>query len=133
MIVNVVVKSVVDVINLRFNTQQNLLVFCVLLSVPFVESGETPHKWSANDSDNNRNPPHLKSHPTIPNRFSLDARISGLAFLLPLAFTNGGTMKICLAMAKTKADALDMALKAHSPTSGHDIKREDIPAFRTVN
>lgn len=37
MIVNMLIKSVVDVINLAFDTQKNPLVLCVLLGVPFVE------------------------------------------------------------------------------------------------
>lgn len=42
-------------------------------------------------------------------------------------------MEIFFAVAESKTNALDMALEAHCPSAGHDIKRENIPAFQTVN
>jgi hypothetical protein len=36
-VVNVLIKSIVYVVDLGFNTQQNLLVLCVLLAVPSIE------------------------------------------------------------------------------------------------
>ena len=127
------IHAIVDVIDLLFNAQKNLLVLCVLFRVPLVESGQPPHHGTANKGDDNRDPPHVKSHPTIPNRFGIDSCSLGLSHLGFLPFLDRRTMEIFLTMAEAQADAAHMALKADGPTAWQHIKRKQIAAFGTVD
>ena len=133
MVINVVIKPCIDVVNLAFYPQKNLLVLCVLLSVPLVESGQPPHQGPTNNSDDNRNPPHLKSHPTIPNGLGINASGLSLSNLSFLALLNRRTMEIILAMGEPQADATYMAFKANSTPTWKHVEGEQIAAFFAIN
>lgn len=126
------VHPIVDVVDLAFNTQENPLVLCVLLSVPLVESGKPPHQRPTNNCNDNRNPPH-DLHPTIPDRFGLDPSRSSLRLLLALALANRWPMEVFFAVTEAKSDAADMALKADGTPTWKNVEREQIAAFGTVN
>lgn len=127
-----VVKSLIDVVNLAFDPVQYLQVFAMLLGVPLIEPFHQNHDRPSDHSDDNRNPPH-RSHPTVPDRLSINPSGLCLSDLLLLAFLNGRPMEVFLAMAKAQSDAPDMALKAHSPPTWHHVEGEKIAAFCTVD
>ncbi|NCZ95480.1 MAG: hypothetical protein EBZ16_08165 [Flavobacteriia bacterium] len=123
MVVDVVIKSTVNVIDLRFDPKKNLLIVGVLLSVPLVELCQSPHQRTADNSNDNGNPPH-RSHPPLPNRLGLNTSISGLLLLQTLTLGDRRTMEIFFPMAKAKTDTLYMALKANSATTRKNVKRK---------
>jgi len=133
MVVNMVVKPFVDVVYLAFNTQENLLVLCVLLCVPFIEPGQTPHQWPTNDSDKNRNPPIHDLHPALPDTLGLNAGVSRLLLLLALALRNGRAMKLLFALGETQAHGAHMAFKTDSTSTWKHVEGEQIAAFVTVD
>lgn len=133
MVVNVVVEPCVDVVDLAFNAQENLLVLCVLLGVPLIEPGQPPHEWPTNDGDNNRNPPVHDLHPALPDTLGLDAGVSGLLFLQTLAFGNGRAMELLLALGETQAHGTHMAFKTDSTSTWKHVEGEQIAAFVTVD
>ena len=128
-----VVEPFVNMVDFLFNTQKNILVLLMLLGVPLVEPGQTPHQRPANQSDNNRNPPGHDSHPTIPDRFGLDSCFSSLTLLLALAFANCRTMKVLLAMAKAKTDASHMALETHGTSTREHVEGKKVAAFYAID
>ena len=127
------IHTTINVVDLFFDTQQNLLVLCVLFRVPLVESRQPPHHGTANKGDDNRDPPHVKSHPTIPNRFGIDSCRLGLSHLGFLPLLDRRPMEIFLSMAETQTNRANMTLKANSPTAWQHIKRKQIVAFGTVD
>jgi len=133
MVVNMVVKPFVDVVYLAFNTQENLLVLCVLLCVPFIKPGQTPHQWSTNYSDKNRNPPIHDLHPALPDTLGLNAGVSGLLLLLALALRNSRAMKLLFALGETQAHGANMAFKTDSTSTWKHVEGEQIAAFVTVD
>jgi hypothetical protein len=133
MVVNMVVKPFVDVVYLAFNTQENLLVLCVLLCVPFIKPGQTPHQWSTNYSDKNRNPPIHDLHPALPDTLGLNAGVSGLLLLLALALRNGRAMKLLFALGETQTHRTYMAFKTNSPTTWKNVEGEQFAAFIAIN
>lgn len=127
-----VIKPLIDVVNLAFNPVQHLQVLAMLLSVPLIEPFHQNHDRPSDHGDDNRNPPH-RSHPTIPDRLGIDPSSLRLSHLLLLALLDGRPMKVFLAMAEAQSDASDMTLKAHSPPTWKHVEREKIAAFCTVN
>jgi hypothetical protein len=132
-VVDVVIEPLVNMVNLAFNPQENLLVLCVLFGVPLVKPGQTPHQGTANDGDNNRHPPIHGLHPTVPDRLGLDAGVCCLLFLLALTLPNGRTMKVLLAMGEAQADATQVAFEAHCTSTWKHVEGEKIAALYTVN
>jgi hypothetical protein len=128
-----VVKPFVDVVYLAFNTQENLLVLCVLLCVPSIKPGQTPHQWPTNDSDKNRNPPIHDLHPALPDTLGLNAGVSRLLLLLALALRNGRAMKLLFALGETQAHGAHMAFKTDSTSTWEHVEGEQIAAFVTVD
>lgn len=133
MVVNMVVKPSVYLVHFALNSQENLLVLCVLLGVPSVEPGQPPHHGSANNGDDDRNPPSHDSHPTIPDRLGLDASLSRLALLFALAFTDSGAMKIFLAVAKAKPNTAHVALETDGTSTWENVEGEDVSAFCAID
>lgn len=128
-----VVKSCVDVVDLAFDTQENLLVLCVLLRVPPVEPGQPPHERPTNNGDENRNPPVHDLHPTLPDTLGFNAGVSRLLLLLALAFGNRGAMKLLFALGKTQAYGSHMALETDSTSTWKHVEGEQSVAFVTVD
>lgn len=133
MVINMLIKSTINVVDLFFNTQKNILILSMLFSVPLVEPGQPPHQRATNKRDDNRNPPHVKSHPTIPNRFRINTRGLRLGHLGVLTFLDCGTVKVFFAVAEPQADSADMALEADRPTAWQHIKRKQTIAFGAVD
>lgn len=53
-----VVQSIVDMVNLLFDTVQNSQVLAMLFGIPLIETVQSPHQGTANNGNGDRNPPH---------------------------------------------------------------------------
>lgn len=53
-----VVQSVIDMVNLLFDTIQDSQVLAMLFAVPLVEAVQSPHHGATDKGNSNRNPPH---------------------------------------------------------------------------
>ena len=124
-----VVESFVDVIDLGFDPQENLLVLRMLLGVPSVKPAETPHHGAANDGDDNRNPPHVRSHPPLSYGFGLDASVSRLLLLQTLTFPDGRPVEVFLPVGKPQTNALDVASKTDLATTWNSIHNLGFSTF----
>jgi hypothetical protein len=105
----------------------------VLLRVPLIEPGQTPHQWTANEGNNNRNPPIHGLHPAVPDGLGINA--SGLCFcdLLVLALLDSWAMKVLLAVSEPQPDATQMALETQGTSTWKHVEGKKIVAFHTVN
>lgn len=101
MIVNMVVKSSVYVVDFSFNPEENLLVLRMLVGVPSVEPFHNHHNRPRNNGNNNRNPPHIKSHPPLSHGLSVDTGGTSLGDLGLLTFLDGRPMEVLLAVRKS--------------------------------
>jgi hypothetical protein len=124
-----VVESFVDVIDLGFDPQENLLVLRMLLGVPLVKPAESPHHGAANKGDDNRNPPHVRSHPPLSYGFSLDSSVSGLLLLKTLTFPDGRAVEVLFAVGKTQTNAFDVASKTNLATTWDNIHNLGFSTF----
>jgi hypothetical protein len=98
---DVVMDSIVDLFDLALDLGEHRKVFSVLVTIPFVESMQSPHQRSAYEGNSDRNGPVHLSHPTISHRFSLNTSRFRLSNLLLLAFLDCRTVKIFLTVSKT--------------------------------
>lgn len=53
---DVIVQPIIHLLDLTFDTSQDLLILGVLISISAVETGEEPHDGAADQCDRNRNP-----------------------------------------------------------------------------
>lgn len=100
MIVNMVIKSSVDMVDFSFNSEENLLVLCMLVGIPSVKSFHNHHNRSRNNGNDNRNPPHIKSHPPLSYGLGVDASGTRLGNLGFLTLFDGRPMEVLLAVGK---------------------------------